>query len=174
MKGIFAAIIVLVLLGGGYWFYTQQNVATVPAPVTDTQAETVPVATNPDTDTPPAGAAMETGTINSTTTTTTVIPTPSVGATAGAVKEFTVEGKNFAFIPATMTVKKGDTVKITLKNTGGFHDLRVEGYNVGTKQIQSGVSETVTFVADKAGKFEYYCTVGSHRAMGMKGTLTVQ
>jgi plastocyanin len=109
-----------------------------------------------------------TGTITTTqSTTTTTVDT-------GAVKSFTVSGKNFSFAPASISVKKGDTVKITFKNSGGFHDLRVEGYNVGTKQIASGQEETFQFVADKAGTFEYYCSVGNHRAMGMKGTLTVQ
>jgi nitrosocyanin len=91
----------------------------------------------------------------------------------GAVKEFTVTGDNFAFAPNTMTVKKGDTVKVTFKNAEGFHDFKLDEFGVSTKQIGANTSETVTFVADKAGSFEYYCSVGQHRAMGMKGTLTV-
>lgn len=91
----------------------------------------------------------------------------------GEVKLFTVTGGNFSFSPSTMTVQKGDTVKITFVNGEGFHDFKIDDFDVSTKQIAAGVSETVEFVADKAGSFEYYCSVGSHRAMGMKGTLTV-
>ena len=172
MKGILTAIVVLVLVGAGYWFYSQQSATDVAAiPTTDTTA-TVPAETDAQ------GAAMETGTIDptlsTTTTTTSATTTTTLPATAAKTKEFTVTGKNFSFSPATMSVTKGDTVKITFNNTSGFHDLRVDGYNVGTKQIQGGASETVTFVADKAGTFEYYCSVGNHRAMGMKGTLTVK
>jgi plastocyanin len=29
-------------------------------------------------------------------------------------------------------------------------------------------------VADKKGTFEYYCSVGQHRALGMKGKLVVE
>ncbi len=86
---------------------------------------------------------------------------------------FTVTGTNFAFAPSAMTVKKGDNVVITFKNGDGFHDFVIDELNVRTAQIQDGAQETVTFVADKAGTFEYYCSVGQHRAMGMKGTLTV-
>ena len=86
---------------------------------------------------------------------------------------FTVTGSNFAFAPSAMTVKKGDNVVITFKNGDGFHDFVIDELNVRTAQIQDGAQETVTFVADKAGTFEYYCSVGQHRAMGMKGTLTV-
>lgn len=89
-------------------------------------------------------------------------------------KEFTVTGSNFAFAPNVLIVKKGETVKITLKNTDGFHDLKIDEFNVATKRIRGGESETITFVANKIGNFEYYCSVGEHRAMGMKGTLVVQ
>ncbi|MDQ5952387.1 MAG: plastocyanin, partial [Patescibacteria group bacterium] len=71
------------------------------------------------------------------------------------------------------TVQKGDTVRIIFKNEDGFHDLKIDEFNVATKQIQGGAEETVEFVADKAGTFEYYCSVGKHRDMGMKGTITV-
>ncbi|HRH31719.1 MAG TPA: cupredoxin domain-containing protein [bacterium] len=89
------------------------------------------------------------------------------------IKTFTVTGENFSFEPSTLTVKKGDTVRIIFKNEDGFHDLKIDELNVATKQIQGGAEETVEFVADKAGTFEYYCSVGKHRDMGMKGTITV-
>jgi len=92
----------------------------------------------------------------------------------GETKEFTVTGKNFSFSPSTIRVKKGDTVKITFKNTGGFHDFKIDEFDVKTAQIQDGQSETVTFVADKAGTFDYYCSVGQHRANGMEGKLIVE
>lgn len=33
---------------------------------------------------------------------------------------------------------------------------------------------SVTFVADTLGTFEYYCSVGNHRAQGMVGNLVVE
>lgn len=103
------------------------------------------------------------------------MPVPGTSTAETVVtKEFMVDGKDFSFSPASMTVNKGDQVKITLKNTGGFHDLIIEGYGVGTERIQAGGETSVTFTADKTGSFEYYCSVGEHRAKGMKGTLVVQ
>ncbi len=87
---------------------------------------------------------------------------------------FTVNGGNFYFTPNTIKVKKGDTVKIIFKNDGGMHDFVIDEYHVATSRIGTGAEQTVTFVADKAGSFEYYCSVGSHRQMGMKGTLIVE
>lgn len=91
-----------------------------------------------------------------------------------AVKEFTISGKNFSFAPSTIIVQKGDKVKITFKNENGFHDFVIDGYGVATKQTQSPTMEVLEFTADKAGSFEYYCSVGSHRQMGMKGTFIVK
>lgn len=90
------------------------------------------------------------------------------------VKEFTVVGKNFSFTPSLITVKKGDRVKIIFKNDNGFHDFVLDEFGAVTKQTQSPATELLEFTADKAGSFEYYCSVGSHRAMGMKGTLVVK
>jgi len=90
------------------------------------------------------------------------------------IKVFTIEGQNFTYSPNMMTVNKGDKVKIIFKNTGGTHDWNLDEFNAKTPIIQTGQSVEVTFTADKAGVFEYYCSIGSHRAMGMVGTLTVQ
>ena len=101
-------------------------------------------------------------------------PVNNTVTTTGAVKEFTISAKNFNFAPNTMTVKKGDRVRITLANGDGFHDLVIDEFGVATKKINTGMTEVVEFTADKTGSFEYYCSVGSHRMMGMKGTLVVQ
>ena len=91
----------------------------------------------------------------------------------GNVKEFTVDGSSFKFNPNILTVNKGDRVRINFVNTGGKHDLIIEGYNVGTKTIDGGQSDVVEFTADKSGEFEYYCSIGEHRQMGMVGKLVV-
>ncbi len=92
----------------------------------------------------------------------------------GATKEFTVTGQNFSFAPNTISVKKGDKVKITFKNANGNHDFRIDEFGVNSGIIKAGEQKTIEFTADKAGTFEYYCSVGTHRAMGMKGTLKVE
>jgi plastocyanin len=87
---------------------------------------------------------------------------------------FTVNGGNFYFKPNIIKVKQGDTVTVTFKNDEGFHDFVLNEFNVKTKQVSAGAEQVVTFVADKKGSFEYYCSVGTHRQMGMKGTLVVE
>ena len=97
------------------------------------------------------------------------------GPAAGVVQEFTVAGSNFAFDPAEMRVQAGDTVRITLTNDSPMpHDWRLDEFNAATEIINTGETDTIEFVASQAGEFEYYCSVGNHRAMGMVGTLIVE
>ena len=105
-------------------------------------------------------------------------PSPNSGepsrAQTAEVKEFTVIATNFKFSINEMRVKQGDTVRITLVSEEGFHDVRVDEFSAATAQIQAGSQETIEFVVDKTGEFEYYCSIGEHRKMGMKGMLIVE
>src|SRR6185369_10146725 len=102
---------------------------------------------------------------------TTTTPPPAATATPPAqpLKQFTVTGQNFSFSPATLTVNQGDKVSITFKNSGGMHDFRIDEFGVATNVLKSGDQQTVEFTAGQKGTFEYFCSVGNHRAMGMKG-----
>lgn len=157
-RNLFMILAVLVIVGGAAWLLAGQK-----------QSNTT----------------MQPSTTTTTTTTTAASPTalPSTSPSASpsgamedetAVKEFTIDGSNFKFQPNTIAVNKGDKVKVTFKNTQGFHDFVIDEYNVRTKQINGGAEDMVEFTADKAGTFEFYCSVGQHRQMGMKGTLTVK
>ncbi len=106
----------------------------------------------------------------------TIEPTqpPVDETTTGEVKEITVEGSSFKFEPAVIRVKKGDTVNLTFKSVGTIHDFVIDELGVKTNQIGDEEEETVEFVANKAGTYEYYCSVGKHRQMGMVGKLIVE
>jgi plastocyanin len=97
----------------------------------------------------------------------------SAGGTEGHTKTFDMEAFSYGFKPSTLEVNKGDTVVIHVKNTGGFHDFTLADFNV---KVNTPANQTtdVTFTADKAGTFEFICSVGNHAAQGMKGTLTVK
>lgn len=97
-------------------------------------------------------------------------PAPVTSAT----KFITVTGTKFAFSPSTITANKGDKIVLKFVNADGYHDFVLDEFNAKTKQFNSPGEETIEFVVDKVGSFEYYCSVGTHRAMGMKGTLTVK
>ncbi len=85
-----------------------------------------------------------------------------------------VSGTNFAFDKEVIRVKEGQTVRVVFTSESGFHDWVVDEFSAATAQVQTGGVTEVTFVADKKGSFEYYCSVGAHRANGMVGQLIVE
>ena len=89
-------------------------------------------------------------------------------------KTFEVSAANFSYDVKEIKVKQGDKVKIVFTNKEGFHDWVIDEFSARTNQLAADKSETIEFVANKKGTFEYYCSVGSHRAMGMKGSLVVE
>lgn len=158
---IIVLVLVLVLVGG----YFLMGKGEVEAPLVEEQ-NSVDNSNGAITNTMPAG--------DNTGVDEMLVGGDAVAPGAESVKEFTVEGKNFSFAPSTMTVKKGDKVKITFKNSEGFHDFKIDEYGVATKQAKAPAEEVLEFTADKVGSFEYYCSVGQHKAMGMKGVLVVE
>lgn len=117
----------------------------------------------------------------------TPTPTPVVSPeatdimTPSEVKEFTMtsyyemkDGKPSAhFSLSEITVKKGDTVRIKVTNTKGMHDFSLDEFGI-RKATPLNDEVTIEFVADKAGSFQYYCSMPGHRQMGQFGTLNVQ
>ena len=107
-------------------------------------------------------------------------PTPSPESTAPTLKEvevqeISIEAKEFSYSKESITVKKGQKVRLTLVNKGRMsHDFVVEGTNVSTKLSGPGESVTTEFTINEAGTYTFYCSVGNHRAMGMEGTLIVE
>lgn len=92
-----------------------------------------------------------------------------------ATREVTVSGNEYSFSPSSLTLTKGETVKVTFKNIGTLpHDLIIDELGVATKTLKGGEMDTVTITADKAGTYKFYCSIGNHRAQGMEGTATVQ
>lgn len=159
-------VIIIALAAFGAWYTSQNTVAPTPT-AQDVMEENTPPEVVPQTPTttPQSTPAQEAPENENTPPVTKPDTSPA--------KEFVISGKNFSFSPSSFTVRKGDRVRIVFQNTGGTHDLKIDEFGVATKKIGSGIEDVVEFTASKTGSFEYYCSVGSHRAMGMRGTLVV-
>ncbi len=104
-----------------------------------------------------------------------VQPASGSAMTNEKIAEFIVESSEFKFVSDTMTLKKGQKVKLTFKNTGDMpHDFVVDELNVRTKVIKGGETDVIEFTPETTGSFESYCSVGSHRAKGMVGKVIVE
>ena len=73
-------------------------------------------------------------------------------------------------------VTEGNLVQIHLineeKNQQGnpsMHNLNIDEFNVHTKDLSYFQTDSVTFLADKAGSFEYYCSIHPD----MRGTIII-
>ncbi len=90
------------------------------------------------------------------------------------LKEFTMTAKRFDFSPSTITVNKGDKVKITITSTDVAHGFSLPDFNIN-ERLEPNQPVTVEFVADKVGTFTFRCNVpcGSGHS-SMKGTLIVK
>lgn len=105
----------------------------------------------------------------------TMPTTPTtLAAPTGEVKEFTIRESSFKLSPATITVNKGDSVRITVINDQGTHNLFIEGYNQRANIVSAGNTQVIEFVADKSGTFNMWCEVSGHRKLGMEGQLVVK
>jgi plastocyanin len=171
MKATHIVIVaLLIILGGFYWASVQKSAPT--PETTQTQTETTESTEHAesaeddshmdmeDTAVPGNDVGME-------------YPTMDIEVDANA-KVFNVEGFNFGYNMGEIRVQEGDTVVINFKSTDGFHDWVIDEFSVATTKVRTGDTTQVTFVADKKGTFEYYCSVGSHRAEGMVGKLVVE
>ncbi len=97
----------------------------------------------------------------------------AVGGT-GNVVEINMTAKDWAFDPGTITVHKGDTVKLHITSLDVTHGFALPDYGIN-EQIVPGQTTDITFVADHSGTFGFRCSVmcgEGHRQM--TGTLVVQ
>jgi uncharacterized cupredoxin-like copper-binding protein len=109
------------------------------------------------------------------------------------VPEITVQGNEFTYQPASVTLKKGQRVRIKFENTGAqSHDLssEVPASNVTEKNAgahthsappakvhvmaDGGKTGTLTLTPTESGSFPLWCSIAGHREAGMTGTFTVE
>lgn len=90
------------------------------------------------------------------------------------VHEFKMTARSYEFDPAVITVKKGEKVRLIITATDRKHGIEIEGYDID-QILNVGEPTTIEFTADKAGTFEFKCSVFcgfGHRKM--KGKLVVE
>lgn len=102
---------------------------------------------------------------------------PAPAAPAGAQQVTVTVGNSMQFAPASIVVRAGQPVELTLRNGGGLpHDFALaEGVSRPVKlEAQGGQTARGTFTIDTPGTYAFACTVPGHAAAGMRGTITVR
>ena len=90
-----------------------------------------------------------------------------------------ITGENYKFMVdgeenPEIKVKVGEKIKIEFTSTEGFHDFVIDELEAKTEKLTAGESTSIEFTADQAGTFQYYCSVGNHRGLGMEGNFIVE
>lgn len=75
-----------------------------------------------------------------------------------------------------ITISKGNLIQIHLineeknqSNTPSKHNINIDEFNVHTKDLSYFQTDSVIFLANKTGSFDYYCSIHPE----MKGIITI-
>ena len=91
----------------------------------------------------------------------------------GDTKEFTIITSQFKFEPNKIEVDRGDKVRITAYSTDVPHGLALPEFEVFL-YLEKNNQKTIEFIADKSGKFQYFCNTFCGEGHGnMNGELAV-
>jgi plastocyanin len=140
----FAALLAFAACGGAATPSPSQPAASAPA--ASAPGASAPAASSPATSVPAASASSA----------------GSSAATAGG----SVEIKDFAFNPATITAKVGDEITWTNNDTAP-HTVTLDDGSVDSGNIAQSATYKHAFMT--AGTFTYHCSIHTN----MKGTITV-
>ncbi len=117
-------------------------------------------------------------------------PAPATGVGTTHDVNMVLEGSDYKFVPASLTIKAGDQVR--------FHDMSGGPHNVqfypdsipagaaaaidagmpdkmgplASPMVETGGAYTISFAGAPTGEYKYFCL--PHQAMGMKAMITVQ
>ena len=118
-------------------------------------------------------------------------PTHRSPSTSEGVQTIEMIAKKYEFEPATIRVKQGTRVQLKIKATDHAHGFRINDVAKGKEKsskpglvfasaqdctkIEEGKTETVEFVAQTPGNYQFRCCVhcGWHHR-GMKGELIIE
>ena len=85
-----------------------------------------------------------------------------------------VVADDFKYDVKEIRVKQGEKLTVSVMNSQGFHDFVIDELEVNSGMITAGDTMELEIPTDKPGTYEFYCSVGQHRQMGMKGMLIIE
>jgi plastocyanin len=100
------------------------------------------------------------------------------GGGASSSVSLAADSSQLAYDTTTLSAKAGNvTIDFNNPNSAIGHDVCVQdpnGKKLGCSKVVTGSNSTLNLSDLKPGSYTFYCSVDSHEAAGMKGTLTVQ
>jgi heme/copper-type cytochrome/quinol oxidase subunit 2 len=84
-------------------------------------------------------------------------------AVARSGPEIEIRVTSQGFDPAVVTLRKGETTRIVLSADEGEHCFAVDALRV-EKRVVAGRPTTFDLIADRAGRFPFYCCMETGKA----------
>jgi plastocyanin len=98
--------------------------------------------------------------------------------TVPAGGKLSVSAKEYSFTPKTIVARAGGPHPLELTNDGAqAHDIQIrnkDGQSFGGTPVFGPNQSQSTILRLSPGEYEFFCSVGDHEQLGMKGTLTVK
>jgi len=102
-----------------------------------------------------------------------ILGSPISSGAADNPRRMEVTAKRFAFVPDSITVKKGEPVDIALRSADAYHGLKFKEFGVQV-DVPKGETRDLSFTPTRAGTFVGQCSHFCGRGHGeMKLTLIV-
>lgn len=86
-------------------------------------------------------------------------------------REIRVDLSNYKFEPSSITVKKGEKIRLILTSKDIYHTFTIDELGINI-EVSPGQTVTREIVADRSGTFRLYCV--PHESLGMVGEFTVE
>lgn len=89
---------------------------------------------------------------------------------------FEISMANFSYSESELVVKAGEQITINVTNNQGNHDFVIDELGIHSEHLSEGESQQLTFTVSEehiGQTYEFYCSVGAHRQLGMVGTITI-
>lgn len=119
---------------------------------------------------------LASSTINLTTTTTSTSSSISTLATSSletnTIKQFLIYANNAEFTPSSLTVQKGDLVKLQILSHDDSFIFSFPSFNIH-KPILPGEKTDIVFKVKRSGSYSFYCSK-SCMSENMSGVLFVR
>jgi len=78
-----------------------------------------------------------------------------IGADESSIsEEVIIKASNWEFDQPTYTIKKGETVKLTLESLAGIHGIKIDKLNV---TLDGGKSKVIK--VDEPGEYDFHCNI---------------
>jgi plastocyanin len=92
------------------------------------------------------------------------------------INTYDITMSNFTFSPNIIEATPGETLTVSLTSIGETHDFVIDELDVQSFLLGSNESQdlTITIPDNASGNvYQFYCSVGNHREMGMVGEIRI-